>query len=202
MLPLAGALALTRSILVGLACGAALTACHRSYEVRGSVTVVPTAARKARLPAVLCTGYGGSLDWALVHGHPVQGLQETGKRWAPVIYCSEPRAEDIFPVRESIYYGSMPRRAHVYAWLAPVPVAESLCAEAGTDIVEVRDSTLYELKLRAQAQTRRADPEWPCGHLPPSVVPMTSAVTFDPDHPTWDASEGARWIEHRSLRLE
>lgn len=187
---------------LGLVFVAQLTACHRSYDVQGSVTVVPAAARKARLPAVLCTGYGGSLDWAVVRGSPAAGLHESGKLWAPVIFCKEPRAEEIFPLRGSIYHGSMPYRAHIYAWLAPVPVAEPLCAEAGTDIVPVRDSKLYELKLKAQAQTRRADPEWPCGHLPPAVVPMTFGVTFDPDHPTWDESDGARWIERRDLRLE
>jgi hypothetical protein len=69
--------------------------CHRVYEVRGSVNVVPSVARRAQFPAVVCTAFG------------------------------DPSGDE---------------------------------------------------------------------------SPMTYAVTFDPDHKTWD--DGAQWIERRTLTIE
>jgi hypothetical protein len=194
--------AIARTILFGSFCGVAMSACHRLYEIQGSVLVAPSAVRKARLPSVLCSGPGGSLETTSVHGHTTERPQERDGHPTALIFCSEPQVGETFPLRESIYYGSLPRRAHVYAWLAPVPAAQSLCAESKTDTVEVDRDTLYHLKLLTEADTHRGDPSWPCGGNPPKGAPMTFAVTFDPEHKTWEERDGGQWIERRALRIE
>jgi hypothetical protein len=163
--------------------------CHRTYQVQGSVNVVPSVARRASFPAVVCTAFGDPSGQSVVHGHTA----------AATILCAPPRAPETFPLREDFYYGSMPTRAHVYAWLEPLPVAEKLCAESGKPTVL---ADLYALKLQVQNSTHRADPSWPCGDDPRHEAPMTYAVTFDPDHKTWDEGDGAMWVERRTLTIE
>jgi hypothetical protein len=191
-----------RVFLLGVACAVVTSACHRLYEIQGTIQVAPSAVRKARLPSVLCSGPGGSLETSYVHGHPTERAQERSVSPVAMIFCSEPQVGETFPLRESIYYGSLPRQAHVYAWLAPVPAAESLCSEFKTDVVAVDRDALYRLKLVTQAATHRADPSWPCGDKPSTGEPMTFAVTFDPDHKTWEEQDGGRWTERRVLRIE
>jgi hypothetical protein len=191
-----------RVLLLGWACAVGTSACHRLYEIQGTIQVATSAVRKARLPSVLCSGPGGSLETSGVHGHPTERAQAHGGSPAALIFCSEPRAGETIPLRESIYYGSLPRQAHVYAWLAPVPAAESLCAEFKTDVVEVDRHALYRLRLVTQAATHHGDPSWPCGNKPSTGEPMSFAVTFDPDHKTWEEQDRGRWIERRALRIE
>src|SRR6185503_17201928 len=80
-----------RVLLLGVACAFATGACHRLYEIQGTIQVVPSAVRKARLPSVLCSGPGGSLETSAVHGHPTERPREPGGASAAVIFCSEPQ---------------------------------------------------------------------------------------------------------------
>jgi hypothetical protein len=117
------------------------------------------------------------------------------------ILCAAPRTVEELPLRQAFYYGSMPRHAHVYAWLEPIPVAAKICAESGSEVVDIGSATLYQLELEVQDSTHRADPTWPCGRQPWKESPTTYAVTFDPDHKTWEERDG-EWIERRTLTLE
>jgi hypothetical protein len=190
-------------IVLGLVVAAVpMSACHRFYEIRGSVQVAPSAVRRARLPSVLCTGTGGALEKSLVHGRPAGRSQQRDPHPTITVFCSEPQVAEAFPLLESIYYGSLPRQAHVYAWLAPIAAAEPLCVGFATGTVEIDGATMYRLKLEVQDSTRRSDPTWPCGNKPPKGAPTTFAVTFDPEHKSWEEDDGGRWIERRILYLQ
>lgn len=109
-----------------------------------------------------------------------------------------------FPLHESIYHGSLPRLAHVYAWFAPVPAATKLCAERGVPMVQVDFGTLDRLMAPDDADKppgERAPVSYPCGRNPTPEMPMAYVVTFDPEHETWSES-GATWVEKRDLRIE
>ena len=190
-------------VFLGCFLGLAMGGCHRLYQIQGAVQVVPTAAKKARLPAVLCSGPGGALETSFVHGHPTwRPTKSDVARGKATIFCSEPRANEQFSLDEAIYYGSLPREAHVYAWLAPVPAAESLCAESQEATVEVDPTALYQLELATQSLTHRGDPSWPCGPKPDASAPMSVVIAFDPKNKTWKEDDQGHWIEHRTIRLE
>jgi hypothetical protein len=168
--------------------------CHRTYEIAGDIFVTPSAVRRVQLPAVLCVGTGGDLKTTFVHGHPGGAL-----------FCSEPKVAEVFRLAEAIYYGSLPSKAHVYAWLVPVPAAAVRCAgEVGA--VRVDADSLYPIMLSSMRSERhRQVPQhgrWPCSENPSTTTPMTFAITFDPDAKTWEELDGANWIERRVLRIE
>jgi hypothetical protein len=169
--------------------------CHRSYEIMGDVFVTPSAVRRAQLPAVLCVGTGGDLKTTFVHGHPGGAL-----------FCAEPKVAEVFRLAEWIYYFSLPRQAHVYAWLVPVPAAAGRCAgEGGT--VSIDDDALYPIMLSSMRSEHTGGEayrygRWPCGENPSTMTPMTFAVTFDPNAKTWEEADSGHWIERRVLRLE
>ena len=192
-----------KSILVGTVIGFTMGGCHRLYQIQGAVQVAPSAAKKARLPAILCSGPGGPLEWSFVHGHPTwHPTKNDVDRGMATIFCSEPQADQAFPLDEAIDYGSLPREAHIYAWLAPVPAAQSLCAQSQAATMQVDPAALYQLKLDTQAATHRGDPSWPCGQKPDPASPMNFVITFDPEHKTWEVDDRGHWIEHRTIRLE
>jgi hypothetical protein len=170
--------------------------------IKGTVQVVPSAVRKARLPAVLCTGPGGPFETSFVNGHPARRREmDDVYPGTATIFCSAPQVDDTFPLDEAILQGPLPREAHVYAWLAPVPAAQSLCAESNDPIVRVDEAILYRLKVATQAATHRADPSWPCGPKPDEAAPMSFVITFDPKCRTWEETDRG-WIERRTIRLE
>jgi hypothetical protein len=106
-----------------------------------------------------------------------------------------------------MYHGRLPNRAHVYAWLVPVPAAQRLCTGSeSAHVVAVDYATLYALRLSQQTigpRTVALPPTWPCHMNPTPDAPMDFAVTFDPDNRTWtEHSDGAIWIERRRLRID
>jgi hypothetical protein len=179
------------------------TGCHRLYEIRGVVIVGATGpVGEKTTPAVLCSGHGGPLETSGVYGRPI--FARTGSSEA-TIFCYRPNQMTTFPLRESIYYGSIPRRAHVYAWLAPVPGAVQLCEERGTPMLKVDYRILYRMMSPKESEkpvARSFLERRPCGSKPSPSIPMDYAVTFDPENPTWTEHENGTWIEQRTLHIK
>jgi hypothetical protein len=173
------------------------------YEIRGIVVVAGKGpGGEETMPTVLCSGHGGPLETSGVYGRPMLGGTDSSEA---TVFCYRPSQVTSFPLRESIYYGSIPRRAHVYAWLAPVPGAVQLCRDHGTPIVKVDYLVLYQMMSRKESEepvARSALESRPCGASPSPSMPMDYAVTFDPQNPTWTEQEGGRWIEQRTLRIK
>jgi hypothetical protein len=123
---------------------------------------------------------------------------------AATLFCG-PAPDDVeFPLHETITQGWMPRLAHVYAWLEPVPAAKKMCAEQGEALVPIDIPTLERLVSPEDANkppTERAPVSYPCESNPTPAMPMAYAVTFDPDHETWSKSHGT-YVEKRDLRIE
>jgi hypothetical protein len=177
-----------------------LDGCHRSYVIQGEIVVAPDAPARVRQPSLLCVGNGGALQSSGVWGHPASANEEAAEG---TLFCGRPAKAVSFPLRESIYYGSVPQRAHVYAWLFPVPRAQDLCARAGTPMIKLDIATLDRLISPGEADKppqQRAPSGRPCGQNPTQEMPMDFAVTFDPDHKTW-TEEDAGWIERRTLHI-
>jgi hypothetical protein len=170
----------------------------RIYRIRGKVVVARRAPDGAAVPTVLCVGKGGPLESSGLYGHPANRT-EYGS--VGTIFCGHAPQDIDFPLDEIIIGTSMPRRAHVYAWLEPVPAAEKLCAGRGTAMLQVDRQTLDRLMSPEHADNprdQRAPVTWPCGRNPTPGMPMAYSVTFDPDHPTWSED----WVEKRTLRIE
>jgi hypothetical protein len=177
-----------------------LMGCHRMYEIRGDIVVAGSGLQKSHLPSVLCQGRGGPLESSGIYGRPVSRNERNA-----TIFCVAQSADYVFPLRESIYYGSIPRRPHVYAWLAPVPAAVDVCKGAAGPSVEVDIKELDRLMSPDDAAKpfhERAPVTWPCGEKPAREMPMDFAVTFDPDRKTWTDKGGGTWIEQRTLRIK
>jgi len=141
------------------------------------------------------------LETSGVYGRPAGRAKHSSEG---TIFCGPSPQEVEFPLYESIYYGSIPRRAHVYAWFAPVPAAAELCAEGGEPTIQVDQATLDRLMSpddAGKSPGERAPVSYPCGRNPTLDMPMAFAVTFDPANKTWSEA-GARWIERRDLRIE
>jgi hypothetical protein len=170
-----------------------------SYEIDGEIQVAPSALGKVTLPAVLCAGKGGPLETSGVYGHPASD----GASKNATLFCSIPKDEEIFRLHEMITQSSLPKRAYVYAWLQPVPAAAPLCAAQGTATAKVTWKDLDPL----MSPTARLPPEqrapidWPCGADPQKGMPLASAITFDPEHKTWERVAGG-YTEHRTLRIQ
>jgi hypothetical protein len=191
-----------RTLLLSSIVGFAAGGCDSLYLIQGSVHVAPSAVGKARLPAVLCSGPGGPLEWSFVHSHPTwTSASDKADPRVATIFCAEPHVEETFPLEEAILYGKL-RRAYEYVWLAPVPAAESLCASAKETAVKVDSAALYSLRLATQAATHRGDPSWPCGQKPNPSAPMKFVITFDPEHKTWVVDDEGHWIERPTILLE
>lgn len=171
--------------------------CDRGYVIEGKITVA-RGAGAAVMPAVLCEGKGGPLMSSALYAHPA--TQRTSSK--ATIFCKPP-AEDVeFPLDEEILQGALPRRAHAYAWLEPVPAAKPLCGDRAT--IEIGTNELDQLMEPDEAKKPRSDrglDTYPCGHNPVPGRSMTYAVTFDPDHKTW-VERKTEWVEHRDLRIE
>jgi hypothetical protein len=103
---------MSRDSLAALAL-VALTGCHRMYELQGEIIVAPGAVRKGCAPAFICAGHGGPPASSGIYGTACLPPLHRGHHRA----CEPPVAPVSFTLKESLYYGSVPRRAHVYAWL-------------------------------------------------------------------------------------
>lgn len=173
-----------------------LAGCDSVYKINGKVVVARGAPHTPDLPAVLCIGKGGPLDSSAVDGHPAY---RTGSQDA-TIFCG-PVPDDVdFELDETIVW-PRPPHAYVYAWLAPVSSAKSLCTHASGPTVRVDERTLDHLMSPEDADKppgERAPVTRPCGRNPTPSMPMTSAVTFDPAHKTWSD----KLVEQRTLRVE
>jgi hypothetical protein len=197
-----GRMTAARTLLLSAVVGVAVGGCDSLYLIQGSVHVAPSAVGKARLPAVLCSGPGGPLESSFVHSHPTwTSAKDNAEPGVATIFCAEPHGEETFPLDEEILYGKL-RRAYEYAWLVPVPAAESLCASTKEVAVKVDTAALYRLKLATQTSTHRGDSSWPCGQKPAPEAPMTFVITFDPEHKTWVVDDEGHWIERPTIRLE
>lgn len=179
----------------------ALTGCHRMYEIRGEIMVASSAVRKGGAPTFICAGHGGPLASSGISGQPARRPSNAGI----TVLCEPPVAPVSFILEESIYYGSVPRRAHVYAWLVPAPAAAVLCENASADGTITLDyDALDRLVLPLEAAKPwhdRSPATRLCGQNPRPGDPMAFAITFDPDNKTWN-ERGGTWTERRTLRID
>ncbi len=178
------------------------TGCHRLYVIRGNIVVVAQeSAHEDALPAVLCSGHGGPLETSGVYGSPVVSSESR----EATIFCRRPSEPMTFSLHESIYYGSVPRRAHVYSWLAPVPGAKDICTRAEGPAVKIAYRDLDQLMSPVESKkppNERTLVGRPCGETPKRSMPLAFAITFDPKNRTWVEESGGVWIEERSLRIK
>jgi hypothetical protein len=173
----------------------ALAGCDGIYFIKGTIRVNPSAVSRIGGPSVVCEGRGGPLETSAVAGRPAR---RPGAAHGATLFCAAPGTEQVFELNQMFIGAHMPTRAHAYAWLAPVPRAKAVC-KAGETIKEVDYSTLDELMSRdpTKPASKRAPVDYPCGEKPQPGWPMDQAITFDPDHVTWDANG----TEHRDLQL-
>ena len=179
----------------------ALTGCHRMYEIRGEIIVAPSAVRKGGVPAFICAGHGGPLASSGIYGQPAYRSSAAGI----TVLCQPPVAPVSFILEESIYYGSVPRRAHVYAWLVRAPAADVLCKNASADGTITLDyDALDRLVMPVEAAKpwhHRSPATRLCGQNPRREDPLAFAITFDPDNKSWN-EKGGTWTERRTLRID
>jgi hypothetical protein len=160
------------------------SACHRYYLVRGDVVINPGVVMSSRMPALLCTGRGGSPDVSAMSAQPL--TDERGG--VALVLCHAPDRAVRLPFTERLYYGSLPRQMHIYAFTEPAPDAQPMCDSQP-------DNAVVQISTAEWGGYRRCfDRQWPSNG-------MAFTVTFDDSKAkTWTEEDGT-WTEKRDIAL-
>src|SRR6266542_1872002 len=132
---------------------------HKFYVVSGRAHIPADAVSHVSLPALVCSGHGGPLDSSAVYGDPIR--DDFGS--PSVAFCRRPEQGQTLEYRESLYYGSKPRRMHVYVWLETHEELSHACEDAPTALITVN---------RDQLRGER------CHHKPEPTGSLGYAVAF------------------------
>jgi hypothetical protein len=161
------------------------TACHRFYDVRGDVVINPRAVPASEMPALLCTGRGGAPEVAGMYARP---LTDEHSRGVALVLCRDPNTVVRVPFKEGLYYGSLPREMHIYAFREAAPDTQPICeTQPGKSVIQVSASEWTGYRRCFDRHTPTKD--------------MAFAVTFDDAKArTWTENKGT-WTEQRDITL-
>jgi hypothetical protein len=159
--------------------------CHRFYEVHGDVVINPGTLAASRMPVAICMGRGGAPETSAMYARPAH---DEHMRAAAYVLCRDPSKPVRIPFAEGVYYGSLPRQMHVYAFTESVPDAQPYCDSLPGEAVIMIFAVKWKGYLRCFDRTQ------------PSRE-MGFAVTYDDSKARTWTEDGGRWNEKRDIVL-